>query len=83
MAFGLRQTEVRNIHWKQGLRTKQSDDNVSATPTDAELDSAFGTPATVGSGFIGVLDDAGAGAAYYICISDGSNWWYTAMTKAL
>lgn len=66
-----------------GLQTQLSTDDVSSPPTDAELDSAFGTPATVGTGFIGVVDDAGAGSAFYVCCSDGTNWWYSAMTKAV
>lgn len=52
------------------------------TPTDAELDSAFGTPATVGAGFIGVVDDAGAGTNEYLCWSDGTNWFFATGTKA-
>ena len=40
-----------------GIRTIQSTDNVTeAAPTDAELDSAFGTPASLGRGFIGTID---------------------------
>jgi hypothetical protein len=64
-----------------GRSHNYSDDNVT-TPTDAELDTAFGTPATVGAGFVGVLDDAGAGANVWLVASDGTNWWYVAMTQA-
>jgi hypothetical protein len=60
-----------------------STSNVSSPPTDAELDTAFGTPATVGAGFLGLVDDAGAGSAVYLVGSDGTNWWYLAMTKAV
>ena len=56
--------------------------NVSNPPTDAELDSAFGTPATVGAGFHAAVNDNGAGTNVYLVLSDGSNWWFTAMTKA-
>ena len=56
--------------------------NISTPPTDAELDSAFGTPATVGTGFHAAVNDNGAGTAVYLVMSDGSNWWFTAMTKA-
>lgn len=59
-----------------------SDDNVTNPPTDAELDTAFGEPADVGAGFVGVLDDAGAGANVWLVASDGANWWYVAMTQA-
>lgn len=64
-----------------GVRTQISTDNVT-TPTDAEIDTAFGTPATVGAGFIGIIDDAGAGTAVYLCVSDGTNWWFESLTKA-
>ena len=57
-------------------------DNVSSPPTDAELDAAFGTPAEVGPGWLAFLDDNGAGSAVYLVLSDGSNWWYVALTKA-
>lgn len=60
-----------------------SDDDVSNPPTDAELDTAFGTPATVGAGFVGLIDDAGADANVYIALSNGISWWYTALTKAV
>lgn len=56
--------------------------NVSNPPTDAELDTEFGTPATVGAGFQALLEDNGAGSNVYLVASDGSNWWHTAMTKA-
>lgn len=57
-------------------------DDVTNPPTDAELDTAFGTPAAVGAGMIGVLDDNGAGTNCYLVWSDGTNWWYAAGTKA-
>ncbi len=65
-----------------GVRGKHSTANVTNPPTDAELDSAFGTPATVGAGFTATLDDAGGGTAMYVVASDGTNWWHTLMTKA-
>lgn len=57
-----------------GIRTKVSTANTANPPTDAELDSAFGTPATVGSGFVGILDDADGGTNVYICFTEGSVW---------
>jgi hypothetical protein len=65
-----------------GLRTEVSTDNTANPPTDAELDTAFGTPAAVGSGFLAILDDNGAGNNVYLIVSDGSNWWHVALTKA-
>jgi hypothetical protein len=45
-------------------------------PTDAELDSAFGTPATVGAGFEANVDDGGAHARYFKVGTDGTNWYW-------
>lgn len=57
-------------------------DDVSNPPTDAELDSAIGTPASVGAGFIALLNDNNAGANEYLVWSDGSAWWTVAGVKA-
>lgn len=75
-------TEGR-FHATQGIRSKYSISDTSNPPTDVQLDAAFGTPASVGSGFIAILDDAGAGANVYLIGSDGTNWWHIAITKAL
>jgi hypothetical protein len=66
-----------------GINTKISTANVSNPPTDAELDSEFGAPATVASGFIALVDDAGAGSNFYLVASDGTNWWHFTGTKAV
>jgi hypothetical protein len=42
------------------LHVGWAEDNVSSPPTDAELDTAFGTPAAVGEGFVALLDDNNA-----------------------
>ena len=67
----------------QGLRTLTATDNVSDPPTDAELDTAFGTPATVGEGFVGLVDDGNAEATIWLCAAIGSTWWYEELTKAV
>lgn len=73
------------VGWKAeivgGIDT--SDANVSSPPTDAELDSEFGTPAAVGNGFVALLDDNGADTNVYLVASNGTSWWYTALTKAV
>jgi hypothetical protein len=56
--------------------------DVSNPPTDAELDAAFGTPATVGKRSF-YIDDAGGGTNFYKIISDGTSWWIFTGTKAL
>ena len=63
-------------------RLQRATDDVSSPPSDAELDTAFGEPAAVGDGFLAVLDDNDADSAMYIVASNGTSWWYAAMTKA-
>jgi hypothetical protein len=75
-----------------GTRTEMQDgidrfpvftDDVSNPPTDAELDSAIGTPADKGAGYKAIVDDNGAGANVYLVVSDGTNWWHQALTKSI
>ena len=68
----------------EGVQTKYATDDVSDPPTDAELDAAFGDPTVVGPGFVGILDDNGAGLYCYICWTTGTagEWFYVAGTKA-
>ena len=52
------QTATGNTQFENAVRVPQSVANVTeAAPTDAQLDSAFGTPASLGRGFIGTVDD--------------------------
>lgn len=69
----------------EGVQTKYATDDVSDPPTDAELDAAFGDPTEVGPGFVGILDDNGAGLYCYICWTTGTagEWFYLAGTKAV
>jgi len=48
-----------------------------------KLNSAFGTPATVGEGFIGIVNDNNAGFYSYICWVAHGEWWYASGTKAI
>jgi hypothetical protein len=68
-----------------GISTKKSTNDVADPPTDAELDTAFGDPTAIGSGFIGILDDNDAGTDCYICWTTGTagEWFYTKGTKAV
>jgi len=66
-----------------GVATIQSTDNVhDTTPTNAELDTAFGTPATVGRGFLGTIDDASGETNAYLCFSSDNEWFFLKFTKA-
>lgn len=71
-----------NVHIKS-LRTDVDITNFSNPPTDAELDAAFGTPATVGAGWRKSINDNNGGSNFYEVMSDGSNWWITTWTKAV
>lgn len=60
-----------------GLRTKQSVANVTeAAPTDAELDSAFGTPASLGRGFIATVDDNDGSSASVLVWTTDTAWFH-------
>jgi len=66
-----------------GIRVRVVDDNVSNPPTDAELDTAFGSPATMGEGFVGIVDDNDAATNVWLIGIAGGAWWYEALTKAV
>lgn len=67
-----------------GIRTKQAINNVGdTTPTAAELTTSFGTPAAVGSGFVGVVKDADTDTNCFVVVSNGVSYYYLKFTKAL
>jgi hypothetical protein len=57
-------------------------DNVSNPPTDAQLDTAFGTAANISGGMFKLVDDAGLSSAVWGAVPIGSFWWYWQLTKA-
>lgn len=57
--------------------------NVSNPPTETQIISAFGTAQSVGKGFIGIIDDANFHTALFLCVSDGTNWHFEALSRAL
>lgn len=61
-------------HGTDGVVTQHSTADVSNPPTDAELDSVFGTPAAVGAGFLAGIDDNGADTNFYLVYSTGTSW---------
>lgn len=65
-----------------GHTTKVSTANTANPPTNAELISAFGAAATVGSGFIGIVDDNAGHANEYLIFSDGTKFWQITATAA-
>ena len=66
-----------------GVRTKQAINNVNdTTPTAAELTTSFGAPATVGSGFVGIVKDNDADTNCFVVVSNGTSFFYLKFTKA-
>ena len=67
-----------------GIRTKQAINNVGdTTPTAAELTTSFGTPASVGTGFVGVVKDNDADTNCFVVVSNGTSYFYLKFTKAV
>lgn len=66
-----------------GLTVKYTEDNVADPPLDTQLDTIFGTPAALGAGYIGILDDNSADTDVYICFTNDTSWWYIKGTKAV
>lgn len=56
-------------------------DNVTATPTDAELTLAFGDRPVGFTAF--VIDGGGAGVVYFVIKSQGDTWYFEQLTKAV
>lgn len=72
------------VEHPKGITTQVSVDNVhDTTPTLTQINTAFGAPTSVGAGFMGVINDAAGGTNFYVCASDGTNWFYSKLTKAV
>lgn len=63
-------------------KVNYSANNVTNPPTAAEINTAFGNFATVGQGFIGVINDNGDGILVWLCVSTGGGWSYELLTVA-
>lgn len=64
---------------ENGVTVLVSVDNTANPPTLAQIQTAFGEQST---GFVGLINDAGAGVNEYLCWHDGTNWFYVTGTKA-
>lgn len=62
---------------------KVSTANTANPPTAAQLVSAFGAAATVGAGFVGIVNDNNADANDYLVFSNGTSYWILTATKAV
>lgn len=56
--------------------------NVSNPPSDAELDAALGAPSADKVGKFWLVDDNNANTNLYLVSTNGTSWFYLAMTKA-
>lgn len=54
-------------------------DNVSATPTEAEIQAAFGPRK---SGFVGIIVDGGGAGKVWLCTKYAAYWHFVGMTRA-
>ena len=75
--------EITGLLTAGGLKVKYAEDNVADPPIDSQLDTAFGTPAALGAGYIGILDDNSADTDVYICFTNDTSWWLIKGTKAV
>lgn len=67
-----------------GLNSKQSVANVhDTTPTAAELTGTFGSPATLGRGFVATVDDNDGDTNGYLVWTSDASWYWLKGTKAL
>jgi len=66
-----------------GIRTKVDVSDIADPPTDANLDAAFGTPAALGDGFIGIVDDNSGDTDVWLCYTSDTSWFYLQGTKAV
>ena len=65
-----------------GAVLPQSVANVSSPPTDAELDAAFGEPATLGRGFVATVDDNDGDTTFWLVMTSDASWYHVQMTKS-
>lgn len=73
-----------NLVWKaQSIHAEVSIANVTDEgPSDAQLDAAFGQPATLGEGWLGFVNDADGGVNNFICWVSDAKWVYLKGTVA-
>lgn len=76
--------DVNGLAIEALISTQISASLTDGTPTDAEIDSATGsTPSGVGAGYMVTIKDSDGTGLLYKIESDGTDWYYIAMTKAL
>ena len=72
--------DIDGVRFTNGVATKVDVSDVT-TPTAAELISAFGSAASQ-AGKVFIQDDDGADTAVKLIVSNGTSYFFVAMTKA-
>jgi hypothetical protein len=72
--------DVDGVRFTQGVATKVDVSNVT-TPTAAELIAAFGTAASQ-AGKVFIQDDNNADTTVKLVVSNGTSYFFVALTKA-
>lgn len=72
--------DVDGVRIANGVATKVDVSNVT-TPTAAELVAAFGSAASQ-AGKVYIQDDNGADTTVKLVVSNGTSYFYVALTKA-
>jgi hypothetical protein len=73
--------DVDGIKVTNGVATKVDTSNVT-TPTAAELVAAFGTAASQ-AGKVFIQDDNGGDTTVKLVVSNGTSYYFAALTKAV
>lgn len=76
--------DANRIAFDEVLNTQLQAALTDNTPTDSEIDAATGlTPASAGAGYHRTIKDTSGSGLLYRIESDGSDWYYIVMTKAV
>jgi len=67
------------------IKVRETTTNLATatTPLAAELTAAFGTPASLGRGFVAIVDENDADTNCFIVWTSDASWYWTMGTKAL
>ena len=68
---------------KATSQNRYSERVTNPSPSLEDVQAAFGGPAEAGAGFVGILNPSGAGTSCYLCVCDGTNWWFRALSQAV
>lgn len=85
MAGRLKRLERRleRLERQESATVRYQEAATSSPPTDAQLDAAFGDPADLHNGFIGILKNTSLGTSYWLVWVVDGVWAYEEGTKAV